>query len=282
MMIVCLAFNLPAGDGRISGVSSPIIPSTAPITDQPPQRRRWIPLSLRLFVALLAILAAVSGWEFLCAYRQLEAIREIERAGGKVETSPAGPKWLRSAIGNEPMRMLDHTIKVSVPAGALSDTTLRAIAGWTNLQELKLKDTQLTDAGLNHLQRLTSLKSLDLSNTQVTDVGLAHLQRLTRLRVLDLSSTRLTDAGLAHFQGLTSLKSLSVGDTRVTDAGLNHLQRLTILEGLSVANTHVTDAGLAHLQPLTGLQWLSLRNTQVTDAGAAELRRALPRLLIFH
>jgi len=44
----------------------------------------------------------------------------------------------------------------------------------------------------------------------------------------------------------------------------------------------VTDAGLAHLQPLTGLQWLSLRNTQVTGAGAAELRRALPRLLVFH
>jgi hypothetical protein len=47
----------------------------------------------------------------------------------------------------------------------------------TSLQELRLENTQVTDAGLAHLKGLTSLVALSLSNTQVTDAGVADIQR---------------------------------------------------------------------------------------------------------
>jgi Leucine-rich repeat (LRR) protein len=46
----------------------------------------------------------------------------------------------------------------------------------TNLTELDLYDTQVTDAGLEHLKGLTSLTKLSLSRTPITDAGLAEIK----------------------------------------------------------------------------------------------------------
>jgi hypothetical protein len=49
------------------------------VTDKPPGPRRWIPVSLRIFVAILVVLGAVSGlWVAVAAYRQHVAIREFK------------------------------------------------------------------------------------------------------------------------------------------------------------------------------------------------------------
>jgi Leucine-rich repeat (LRR) protein len=51
-----------------------------------------------------------------------------------------------------------------------------------------------------HLKGLTNLKELDLTSTKVTDAGLVHLKGLTNLRHLVLEDTQVTDAGLAAMQ----------------------------------------------------------------------------------
>ena len=47
----------------------------------------------------------------------------------------------------------------------------------TQLEQLGLRGTQVTDAGLAHLKSLTKLESLDLQDTQVTDASVAELQK---------------------------------------------------------------------------------------------------------
>jgi hypothetical protein len=54
--------------------------SIDPAADKLPRPNRWIPLSLRMFVALLLLFGI---WTGIRAYRQFVAIREIEQAGGK-------------------------------------------------------------------------------------------------------------------------------------------------------------------------------------------------------
>ena len=51
------------------------------------------------------------------------------------------------------------------------------LAGLTNLEELGLFDTQITDAGVEHLAGLTNLTSLNLRQTKITDAGFAELQK---------------------------------------------------------------------------------------------------------
>lgn len=45
------------------------------------------------------------------------------------------------------------------------------------LEELSLRDTQITDAGLEHLKGLTRLRALDLQGTKVSGDGIRSLQR---------------------------------------------------------------------------------------------------------
>lgn len=248
-------------------------------TDRPLRPRRWIPLSLRMFLALLAIAGMGSVWVGVRGYRQLVAIRQLEDLGSDIVQTPAGPLWLRNLVGADRMRMFDEVTEVNYGREA-TNAGLEHLRGFNRLQLLTLAPAPVTNAGLEHLRGLTCLQELNLSFTQVTDVGLEHLRGLTSLQDLSLNYVQVTDAGLEHLRGLTSLQCLRLDGTRVTDAGLEHLRELTHLEDLSLRNAHVTDVGLEHLQGLNRLQRLYLRDTHVTDAGVAELKRALPDLMI--
>jgi hypothetical protein len=50
------------------------------------------------------------------------------------------------------------------------------------------------------MKGLTELQQLTLAHTQVTDSGLAHLKGMDRLRLLTLTHTRVTDADVAELQ----------------------------------------------------------------------------------
>jgi hypothetical protein len=177
-------------------------PATAdPATDKPPRRRRRIPLSLRIFVGMLALFGVGSLLSIgIPAYRQQVALHEIMRLAPGVETRPAGPRWLKYMIGAEWLEPLDDVIEVN------------------------LSYSEATDATLGHLGSLTGLETLLLTNTRVSDAGLSHLRGLTGLKVLYLPNTKVTDNGLEHLAGLTNLKMLSVEKTRVTDAGVARLK----------------------------------------------------------
>ena len=127
---------------------------------------------------------------------------------------------------------------------------------------------------------LTELNNLGLAGTRVTDAGLAHLRGLTELTSSTSNGTQVTDAGLVHLKGLAYLFDIDLGKTQVSDAGLVHLKGLTELRYLELSDTQVTDAGLVQLKGLKKLSILYLGDTQVTDAGVKELERALPSLQI--
>jgi Leucine-rich repeat (LRR) protein len=237
---------------------------TTPVTsthdrtkDMPPRLRRRFPLSLRGFLAILAILGVASAlWTGVNGYRQWMALRGIERVEGVVRSQPAGPKWLRELVGDATMRIFDEVIRVDISRQSASESTMQHIAHLTALEELRLSGREITDSRTMPLAKLTNLRVLELNNTLVSGPGLQYLDGLTKLTFLSLSSTQVTDAGLVHLQGFTSLQTLYLCHTRITDAGL------------------------AHLKGLTSLKTLMLYGTQVSDAGAAELQRALPELKI--
>lgn len=180
-------------------------------------------MSLKIFAMLLGILGLSCVWVGLRGYRQLVAIREIDKLGGHVVQTPVGPPWVRELVGKDRMQMFDD-----------------ATFAWL--------DDAATDARMVHLHALTRLQGLNLDDTQVTDDGLVHLYELTRLELLRLRGTHVTDGGLIHLQRISSLQGLNFDGTQLTDAGLVHLRGLSSLKRLSLVNTKVTDAGVAALQ----------------------------------
>ncbi len=181
-------------------MAAPITVTANSPTDKPPRPRRWIPLSLRLFVAMLVILGVGSALRIAVpAYRQYAAIREIQRLGGKADFCRVGPPWLRDLVGIDRMRMFDRVFSITLDKKRATDSTMRQISRLaTGPTSLSLSNTQVTDAGLAYLAGLNDLQSLMLDGTQVTDAGLAHVKRMKNLLALDLSGTHVTDDGIAE------------------------------------------------------------------------------------
>lgn len=281
-------------------------PSSDPTTEKPLRAKRWIPLSLRIFAAILVILVVM--W-VVCigipGYWQHVAICEIERVNGRVEwTRQRGPQWLRTALGRHLcMSLLDDILGVSLDDSDATDSTLVHLKRLSHLDYLGLNRTAVTDAGLVHLAGLTRLRSLSLGGTHVGDAGLAQLKGLTGLECLNLSRTEVTDGGMPSIHALIHLRRLMLKKTQVKGPGLEHLQGLPLwqldaigsaidddgltcvarLSGLThmfLDETEVTDAGILKLAALSSLEYITVHGTAVTGSGIADLQQALPALEI--
>lgn len=198
-------------------------PTTDPTSGKPPRRRRWIPASLRMFLAMLATLGVGTVWIgfsiWLPYHREQQIVAEIRNCGGKVRFEASKSDCLPMLIGGERMKVFDRVTEVWCSNSSISDAEVLRFTG------------------------LKELKCLGLSRTAVSDTSLVHLSAMTKLESLYLDKTRISDTGLTHLGSLTTLRKLSVADTMVTDDGLAQLNRLNNLEVLWLKHTGVSDAG---------------------------------------
>src|SRR5438874_1776609 len=125
-------------------------PIPTPVADKPPRTRRWIPLSLRAYAVLLLMLGGGGTvWFGLHAYRQYAAIERLERAvfnkrtgihmqPGKVVTSSSAPGWLRSQIGDTPVRAFERPISVQLYGPEFDDADMARRSVFPELESLTL------------------------------------------------------------------------------------------------------------------------------------------------
>ena len=163
-------------------------------------------------------------------------------------------------------------LKALYLASNVLDPALEEVDQLTQLEELHLGATDVTDQGVKKLARLKKLRRLSLWGVkQVTDAGLKELAGLKQLQCLDLYGTQTTDAGLKELSGLMQLQELRLNETRVTGVGLKDLVGLRQLQRLDLRSTQVSDAGMKQVGEFKQLHELKLAGTQVTDSGLKEL-----------
>jgi Leucine rich repeat len=271
--------------------------------DQPPRSRRWIPLSLRLFVAMMALMFVGGAlWVGVAMYREQVTVAEIERVGGLVEFTNGGPDWLRRQIGNQRMKPFDNVCTVQLVKKDGVDSILPQLNRLPKLRRLNIALSDVSDAGMSHVAALSTLENLDIHHTRITDKGVGYLEGLPNLQVLDLRWTLVTDTGLARLKGIPKLRDLDLGNTKLTDAAIPEIVRIPNLQRINLGATGITDAalgqlknapglqrlglsgtaisniGLEQLQSLLTLREISLNGTRVTEAGASKLKSSLPAL----
>ena len=225
--------------------------------------RRFLRFSVRGMIVIVLVIGGWLGWTVRQAHVQRDAVAAITKAGGNFSYDwewrdgkgiPAGKPWVPAWIVDRfGVDYFGHVTRV----------TLFPVA---------------SDGVLVKVGRLTQLQELNLYRSSVSDAGLSHLKGLTELTRLYLGRTRVTDAGLAHVRGLTNLREFHLESTEVSDAGLVRLNRLSKLAKLDLRDTQVTDAGLVHVRGLTNLSLLELEGSQVTYAGIKELKQVFPSL----
>lgn len=140
---------------------------------------------------------------------------------------------------------------------------------------------QFADADLAHVAALTELTELNLSNSSITDEGLKSLSKLTHLRSLDLAGTKVTDAGMKHLTSLQELRALCLAFTRLTDAALPAIVQLSSLESLNLNVTDVSDDGAEVICSMQRLNDILLGDSQVTVQGADRLTATFPNARLY-
>ncbi len=94
----------------------------------------------------------------------------------------------------------------------------------TNIVELEIGFSDVTDDGLAAVANMPNLEKLYLQKTSITDDGLIHVANLSRLRYLNLYGTQVTDDALEHLVDLPRLKSLFVWETQISKSAANAFQ----------------------------------------------------------
>ena len=87
---------------------------------------------------------------------------------------PPGPSWLRNLLGDD---FFCHVALLTNSHTPVTDTDLKHLKDFPQLQEVFLGRSQVTDAGLEYLEGLSRLQWLDLTNTRTTDAGVKKLQQ---------------------------------------------------------------------------------------------------------
>src|SRR5437762_1286990 len=112
-------------------MASTTTPTPAPAADRPPRTRRWIPVSLKLFVAIIVFTGVIgASWLGVHYRRQQAVIRLVEKAGGSVMTEIISPDWLTQWLGPRQAAVFQEVIGID------------------------LNDTRATDADLARLKSL--------------------------------------------------------------------------------------------------------------------------------
>src|SRR5262245_56319527 len=97
------------------------IPRSVLATEKPPHPRRWIPRSLRLFVAILILLTIFVAYR-MC--RRHLAISAIERLGGTVRMRTERPIWLAGLLTDMGLKSLDAPDEIFFGNLAIGDADL--------------------------------------------------------------------------------------------------------------------------------------------------------------
>ena len=199
-----------------------------------------------------------------------EAKRTVsaESVAGKGEAAVVA--WLRSIGGTVQVRE-GHVTGVSMKSTSITDRELVVFTKLPQLEELSLRNTEISELGVAHLSAVVSLRKLDLGYTLLSDSALGQLKALMNLETLSVPNTQVEGPGLAALAGLTKLRELNIASTPLKNEGLQHIAKLTGLERLGLQYTDVTDRGMPALATLKNLKRLNLAGDDIRDAGLKSL-----------
>jgi Leucine-rich repeat (LRR) protein len=212
---------------------------------------------MRLFLSLTFFFCFVPFAQSAPTADESKDVARIEMAGGDVTvdeslTEPARLRVTFKRLDGKTATALRGNKRIAAliveDASAVGDPTMATIGTLSNLRELSLFQSSMTNAGLNSLKGLKELRKLYLIDAKVSDAGVSLLKGNDRLEELDLSGTMITSAAGTTFKTLTDLKLLAVNKTRFGDAGAVQLKGLTDLKKLEAVAAEISEKAAKTLE----------------------------------
>lgn len=220
--------------------------------------------SLRTFLLFTTVLSIWLGLKIGRDIRLQQAIATVTSIGGHLKIHDRSPDFPWGLWANR--YELDF-YGVSKP---LPETVFNHLGTFapSNLCDLELGNTGITDESLKYVGHLGDLEYLSLANETY----------LSGEKIPGKPQNRITDAGLQEIRGLTELIRIQLGGTDVTDEGLKCLSGMRRLRCIYLEGTRITGTGFDQLRSLKDLVVLELNGCPISSDGYAELS-IMPNLI---
>ena len=163
--------------------------------------------------------------------------------------------------------------RIELKEASVTDAGLRQLAKLSLLERFYV-EVNAGDEGFVCLENMSNLVDLQIENTPVTDRSLVHLAAATGLRRLTLHSSKIDGSGLHHLRCCKQLSYLDFMGSPI-HTGLHSLVELPKLHFVNLSQTLITDDALFPLGGSKSLVSLSLFDTQITDSGLQMLESIL-------
>jgi PDZ domain len=207
--------------------------------------------------------------------RSAQALTELEGRGAKVKRSQSfngatleeiiesieiGPDF-RGDVGDLARLKWLTAIKLVLVGDKVRDDWLKQAAGMTDVEELHLYRTSISEEGLAAIAEHPSIEQLGIYYTPLSSKALAHLEKLPRLSFVKLYGTKVERVHVEAFLAKTGLPNDKVDHRKGAFLGVGCM---TIDGACVLSKVHAgSPAEKAGLQPDDVL--LSFNGTKVAD-----------------
>lgn len=143
----------------------------------------------------------------------------------------------------------------------------RVLSAFSNLTELSLYDSAMTDDDLVSLSSCRRLRNLAISSCAgISGKGLCRLANACELEYVAIFKTQPED--LAALREAKTLKKLHLDASTMKNADIAVLASIQSVRHLELSNAQsLTDEGLRQLARMTSLQQLLITHAKISDAG---------------
>jgi hypothetical protein len=207
---------------------------------------------------------STQGWEEISKLNQLES---LDVSGNSNISNTDVAKFVA----------LTNLRELNLSTTSITDDAFKSLAEMERLEVLKIEgSTQLKGHGLQAYTRTKpTLRELHATGTPLHSGGLKHIKSISSLEFLDISNSGLSDQPFADLKGANNLIHLKIGGANVlSNAGMQTVLTLSKLKILDLERMQtINDQGLGILSKKSGLQTLNAKKTPFTRQGIEKFQK---------
>lgn len=227
----------------------------------------------------------------IAALRDCPKLRSL-KISGALRVTPKG--WEEVSTLHQ-LEILDVSASSNI-----SDADVAKFTALTNLKELNLSETPITDevfrslAAMEQLEVLKiegnallkghglqaytrtkpALRELHAMRTPIQTAGLKHIKSIPSLEFLDISGVSLNDQQFTDLKGANNLVHLKIGANFLTNAAMQTVLTMGKLKILDLEGMQtISDPGLGILSKKSGLQTLNAKKTPFTRQAIQQFQK---------
>ncbi len=173
--------------------------------------------------AIMVTVFVVAGATWFCSYRNRTAL---------IDSSLH--RW--NQLGNEWWEFEKEGYVLEIKPGAALDSEelaiLETLAPY--IWKLKADGSKLRDDDLRSLEHASNLEIVRVGNTDIDGTGFRHLQKCQKLASIAAWNTKINDATISHIAAIPGLRSLNIEGCPISVEAVDVLGRSSNVYSLSV------------------------------------------------